>query len=63
MVEFCLRGQVEASSIIVEDFETGSIDEGCFKGVPYIRLKETYKGQKGKKLTLKKSIKDAENAG
>ena len=63
MVEYCcLCGQVEASSsIVVEDFETRIINEGCFKRVScFIQSKETYKGQKGKKLTLKKSIQNSE---
>ena len=36
-----------------EDFEFGVIKEGAYAGIPFVQLKESYEGQKGKKLSLK----------
>ena len=61
MVTFALRSQ-EASSLVVEDFEEDYIFEGDFKGIPFICLKETFHGQKGKAITMKNPTLDAENS-
>jgi hypothetical protein len=61
MFEFNTRGCLEPSSICVEDFETGIIEEGAFKGIPFVRLKENYSGQKGKALSLRNHVQDAAN--
>ena len=53
IVEWCTRGCLEPISIVKEDFETGVIKDGDFAGIPYIHLKENYRGQKGEKLSLK----------
>ena len=55
MVEYALWGLREPVMIEKEDFETGIIKEGAYAGIPFVRLKESYKGQKGKKLSLKES--------
>ena len=55
MVGYALRGLRELVMIEKEDFETGVIKEGTYAGIPFVRLKESYKGQKGKKLSLKES--------
>ena len=59
---FCTRGALEPTSICFEDFVQDYIDEGDFKGLPYIRLREDYMGQKGQHLSLKKPVIGAENS-
>jgi hypothetical protein len=61
MYQFCTRGCLEPTSICVDDFVQCVIDKGAFKGIPFIRLKENYGGQKGKSLTIKNSELDADN--
>lgn len=62
IMEFwCLRGYQEPSSLTVDDFEEGITQEGEYKGIEYIRLKETYNGQKNNDLSLKNAVVDAEN--
>ena len=61
MYQFCTRGCLEPTSICVEDFVVDVIDKGAFKGIPYIRLKENFNGQKGNALTITNSELDAEN--
>ena len=51
MAYFNTRGCLEPASICVEDYIEDVIDEGDYKGIPYIRLLETYGGQKNKALT------------
>ena len=53
IVEWCTRGCLEPISIVKEDFECGIIKDGDFAGIPFIRLKENYRGQKGGKFSLK----------
>ena len=61
MWQWCLRGSVEPTSICVEDFVQGVLDEGEFAGIPFINLKENYGGQKGKSLSLRNPTMDVEN--
>ena len=53
--------RVQPSSICVEDFETGIIEEGSFKGIPFVRLEENCSGQKEKSLSLRNHVQDAAN--
>ena len=61
MYEFNTRGCLEPSSICVEDFITGTIEDGAYKDIPFVRLKENYSGQKGKALSLRNPVLDADN--
>eukprot|EP00536_Pseudo-nitzschia_multiseries_P013942 jgi/Psemu1/36934/gm1.36934_g len=58
MTEWALRGCLEPSSIVKEDFETGVFTEGEFVGIQYIRLKPNYNGQKKRSLSLKNPVLD-----
>jgi len=61
IVQWCTRGITEPISITKEDFERGIIKDGEYAGIPYIRLKENYRGQKGKKLSLKDGDSNTNN--
>ena len=43
-----LRGGKEPSELTRHDFEFGTMQEGEFKGWPYVRLKSSHQGQKKK---------------
>ena len=46
MFTFSTHGVKEPTKIMVEDFEVDTIKDGEFSGLPFIRLNETYDGQK-----------------
>mmetsp|Transcript_68275 Transcript_68275/g.138830 ORF Transcript_68275/g.138830 Transcript_68275/m.138830 type:complete len:110 (+) Transcript_68275:272-601(+) len=58
---FNTQGCGKPSLLKVENFETGVIKEGEYKGIHYVWLKETYAGQKNQALTLNHYLKDASN--
>eukprot|EP00536_Pseudo-nitzschia_multiseries_P019077 jgi/Psemu1/58794/gm1.58794_g len=61
MTKWALRGCLEPSSIVKEDFKTGVFTEGEFVGIQYIRLKPNYNGQKKRSLSLKNPVLDDRN--
>eukprot|EP00536_Pseudo-nitzschia_multiseries_P011784 jgi/Psemu1/29998/gm1.29998_g len=61
MTKWATHGCKEPASLVKEDFETGLIQEGEFTGIPFVRLKETYSGQKNCALSLKHDVIDEEN--
>ena len=61
MCQFCLRGNLEPSSLLVEDFTQEYIQEGAFKGIPCFVLGANYSGQKGHALSLRNPTHDVEN--
>ena len=61
MCQFCLRGNLEPSSLLVEDFTQEYIQEGAFKGIPCFVLRANYSGQKGHALSLRNPTHDVEN--
>ena len=62
MYQFNTRGCLEPSSILVEDFEVGIWQIGAYKGIPFVRLKEDYSGQKNRSLSLKNPVVNADNS-
>ena len=47
-----MRGQLEPSLLTRNDFDWGTMTEGCWKGRRYCKLKSSHLGQKQKHLTL-----------